>query len=105
MADEEREIIGWRKVINVAGPGFSDTIKIIAADRIELEATIVESEGLVYERYGTDEEAVEIRRDYVVARSWHPLYEPEGGSDEEFKSGLHSDMLDELDREEGRTHG
>lgn len=69
--DQPDEIDGYRLVINVAGPGFSEKIELVLDDRSEADPEIVEVHGLAYERYcGVNaDDWVEIRVDYVVARS------------------------------------
>jgi hypothetical protein len=72
MADDQPHQI-YRLLVNVAGPGFADRIKIEAETVEELEPLEVEVGGLVYERYGSLEDYVEIRRDYVIARSLNTI--------------------------------
>lgn len=72
MAESEIRKL-YRLVVNVAGPGFSDRIKVEDEDRDALEPTEVEVNGLVYERYGTEEDYVEVRRDYIIARSMNTV--------------------------------
>ncbi len=62
----------YRKVINVAGPGFKDIIQI-RGELHEMEPRIVEVDGLRFERYGDDDEYDEVRIDYIVSRALHPI--------------------------------
>lgn len=71
MVDVARqEVVGYELTINVAGPGFSDVVRVEAETPGELFPLMIEVSGLEFERYGeaSDDEYVEVRRDYIVAR-------------------------------------
>lgn len=58
----------YRLTITVAGPGFNEIVKIEDQDRSALVPIFTETQGLIFERYGTETDYLEIRFDYIVAR-------------------------------------
>ena len=78
-----RRQVGYRLIVNVAGPGFADEVKIEAKmdERESLTPKFIKQEGVNWERYGTDDDFIEIRRDFVVARSVNPVFEDTDPSD------------------------
>lgn len=82
VTDEEeipREIcVGYRLLIQAAGPGFSDEIEVkVDIDSFdELTPEVVTKDGFFWERYGTTHDHVEVRQDYIWARSINPVMVP-----------------------------
>lgn len=72
----------WRLVIDSAGPGFRDREIVQAPTRPELDPKIIEVEGVKFERYGDDDDYVEIRQEFIIVRSLNPLPPPTPPSDE-----------------------
>lgn len=69
MADAADEKTIYRLVLNVAATNFRDKIVLEDEDRLNLEPLMTERGNYTYERYGEDDDFVEIRHDYVVVRS------------------------------------
>lgn len=70
MSLDEREEpkITYRLVVTAAGPNYFGRIEFEGDTVKELAPTFPEVNGVVYERYGDDDEYVEVRFDYVVKR-------------------------------------
>lgn len=69
------EVTGYRLILKIAGPGYEETVSIKADDILELTPLFVEVNGLMFERYGKNDDYVEWRFDYVVHRSLSPILE------------------------------
>lgn len=58
-----------RLVVDSVGPGFRDRTEVLDEDPSNLMPRYVECAGITFERYGDDDDFVEFRLDYVVARA------------------------------------
>lgn len=74
----EQEFLGYRLILTIAGPNYSDQVTISSTDVMELLPTFVERNGLTYERYNgeSNEEWVEYRFDYIVGRRMEIIEPP-----------------------------
>jgi hypothetical protein len=70
-----REIIGYRLVVDVIGPGVRERIEREVGDLLELQPKWVDHSGYSFERYeGDDGDFIEIRMDYIITRAINPIY-------------------------------
>lgn len=58
-----------RLVVDSVGPGFRDRTEVLDDDPSKLVPSYVEHGGITFERYGEDDDFVEFRLDYIVARA------------------------------------
>lgn len=65
--DEKPDL--YELIVTAAGPHYFDRVHLTDEDLLGLEPTFVDRDGYVFERYGEDDDYVELRRDLVVARS------------------------------------
>lgn len=72
MSDERVvETKAYRLKVEARGPGFSEDyiVQDETMDILNVTPHFVDIGGVVFERYGTEDDFIEVRRDYVVARS------------------------------------
>lgn len=77
MSDDfDLEFLFYELALSIAGPGFNDTVILRDEDTLNLQPTFIEVNGLSFERYPgkSDQEFVEVRFDYVVAREIKAIY-------------------------------
>lgn len=70
------EVVAYYKlVIHVACEGYRDKFEFEADDHDDLTPNVVEVGGEFYERYGDDDQYVEVRSSIVMSRNLFPVYE------------------------------
>lgn len=74
--EREPEPIKWRLALTVAGPNYRDIVELESDDLLDLDPKHHDVNGLTYERYRgvRDEEFVEVRFDYIVARELEAVF-------------------------------
>jgi hypothetical protein len=70
MPEAVEEVLGYELVIDVAGPGVQDRVRIEGRTLGDLEPGYVDHDGYRFERYPGDVEGefVEVRADYIITR-------------------------------------
>jgi hypothetical protein len=69
------EVAYYKLVVHVACEGYRDKFEFEADDHAELAPTVVEVGGEFFERYGDDDQYVEVRSSIVMSRNLFPVYE------------------------------
>lgn len=73
MSDETREVIGWELSITIAAPGVQEqVVRVETDDRLDLVP--IGADDVDFERYGDEEDYVEIRASFIVKRELRPIF-------------------------------